>query len=170
MNPPRYRAIRNTSRETYRKSLISMKYLLLCVFRYQTHVLSQIDRKTSPVDCKSFFSLLISLSSSLSNSLSHDDVPAEKLEKFFRKKKSKLRSRVVKRIVLDETGNDSVILNVRKPRSIVKEKRAQRRRSRSQSADETLVRFLPGNFSSRSSHSLQTNRHPHSHHTPFYLF
>ena len=46
----------------------------------------------------------------------------------------------MKRIVLDETGNDSVVLNVRKPQSIVKKKRAQRRRSRSQSADETLVR------------------------------
>ena len=138
MNPPDFRAIRSTSRETYRKSLISMKYLLLCVFRYQTHVLSHIDREVSPVDCKFlFFSLSLSQSFRRLTRLS---LPAEKLKKFFRKKKSKLRSRVVKRIVLDETGNDSVVLNVRKPQSIVKKKRAQRRRSRSQSADETLVR------------------------------
>ena len=45
----------------------------------------------------------------------------------------------MKRIILDESGHDSLVLNVRKPQSIVKKKRALRRRSRSQSADETLV-------------------------------
>ena len=45
--------IHATSYETYVKSLISMKYLLLCVSRYQTNVLNQMDRKVSPVNCTS---------------------------------------------------------------------------------------------------------------------
>ena len=48
---PTFKPIRCTSYETYRRSMISMKCLLLCVLRYQTRVLDKIDREPSPVNC-----------------------------------------------------------------------------------------------------------------------
>ena len=44
--------------------------------------------------------------------------------------------------MLDENGNDTIVLNVRKPKSIVKRSKALRRRSRSNSLDENLASAL----------------------------